>query len=81
MTKPVVPEAHLDELSRGIQRLEKNDNIAQTEKILQELDQALRRCWADLGLPVEDIYENTGLPGSLFLVLIPRELRLANKSI
>ena len=66
MTKPVVTKAHLDELSRGIQRLQMNDNVTQTEKTPQELDQALQRCWADLGLPVEDIYENTGLPGFSF---------------
>ncbi|KAK1755634.1 hypothetical protein QBC47DRAFT_413381 [Echria macrotheca] len=53
----IVPSKHISDLSQGIEMLKSADNRQQSEKTLQVLDESLRKCWAELGLPVDGLYE------------------------
>ncbi|KAK5652691.1 hypothetical protein OQA88_10285 [Cercophora sp. LCS_1] len=53
----IVPSSHITSLSEGIEMLKSSDNRDESEKTLQGLDESLRKCWAELGLPVEGMFE------------------------
>ena len=62
--KSAVAIENIQELEIGIKKLEEEEDRVQIENTLQELDQTLRKCWTQLGISVEDLYENLGLLGS-----------------
>jgi hypothetical protein len=55
----IFPSNHISDLTQGIKLLIEADNREESEKTLQKLDESLRKCWAELGLPVEGMFEIT----------------------
>jgi hypothetical protein len=64
-TTSAVPAEDIELLTQGIARLEatNRNNRDGTEKALLALDKTLQNCWIQLGLPVEEIFDNAGLTG------------------
>lgn len=60
-TIPVVPVEDIELLTEGITKLKATNNRDVTEKTFLDLDRTLQRCWTQLGLPVDEIYDNAGL--------------------
>lgn len=55
----VFPPNHISDLTQGIQMLIDAEHREDIEKTLQKLDGSLRKCWTELGLPVEGMFEIT----------------------
>jgi hypothetical protein len=64
-TVSAVPKDDLELLNKSVANLKAIDhqNRYAIEKALRSLDQTLQKCWTELGLPVQEIYDNAGLTG------------------
>ncbi|CAI4219757.1 unnamed protein product [Parascedosporium putredinis] len=59
-TRPFVSPQHLEELSRAIEQLQSEQERGDVESNTDQLYQALRECWADMGLDVNQLSEIAG---------------------
>jgi hypothetical protein len=61
--KSLVSKENIAELERGIGRLDEDNDRSRAEKTLQDLEHTLRKCWSQLGISVEELYEGLGILG------------------
>jgi len=67
----MISQEGLQRLEQTVERLRAISNKETTERTLNDLDETLQICWAQLGIPVREIFDNAGLTGEGTLHLHP----------